>query len=477
MEMENNKKGIPVVFGTDQKYVLQVFVVIRSILMHSSEYFHFFVLTFDNIEDEVKKYTNILNGEYNNFIVSVRMVDKRLLEKAKICNQHLSIATYFRLLIPELIPEFEKCIYLDCDLIVYGDLKELYDIELENNYLAGARDCHIIQDSLWEKEHQLVLGIPSRERYVNAGVLVMNLKKIREDKLVACFLEQMKKDNWYEDQDVLNYCCYPYIKVISLKYNLFHFYLGKNMVFLQDCPYKKEEIDFDYEKPFIVHMGGRNKPWNSFAVKKSKEWWENAEIFKESYEYVTYWQRCCDEKKVDQTSNMIDRAKHSNYIVVWGYTSNGKRLCDILLEYNLSKQITIVDNNSSVWGEEYKGINVKSFDDVLKESRNVLWLISCQVSYKEVERQLIDNGISESNIIRYVNYYDDILHLLSIDKHYYINEIDKIANMEYVKMIPDRNERVEYIKNIITKPTMKRKDYKYLSEKYNLKYWLETLNY
>lgn len=74
------------------------------------------------------------------------MIDPTCFEKAQICNTHLSKAAYFRLLIPELIREYDKCIYLDCDIIVHGDLKELYEIELGNNYLAGVKDCHIIAD-------------------------------------------------------------------------------------------------------------------------------------------------------------------------------------------------------------------------------------------------------------------------------------------------------------------------------------------
>ena len=209
----NNNKKIPVVWGIDKKYILQAFVVMRSVLMNSKQQYHFFILTADNIEDEIKDYTKILKEEFDNFEISVRKVNIGYFSEAQIHNAHLSKAAYFRILISDLVPEYDKCIYLDCDLIVYGDLKELYDIELDDNYLAGVRDCHIMEDTLREVQHQKILGIPSRDRYVNSGVLVMNLEKIRKDKLVSCFFEQLKRENWYEDQDVLNLCCYPLIKI------------------------------------------------------------------------------------------------------------------------------------------------------------------------------------------------------------------------------------------------------------------------
>ena len=139
-----DKSSIPVVWGLDEKYVLQAFVVMRSILINSKENYHFFILTADNIEDKVKEFTDILKKEYYNFEISVRKVVIEYFANAQVYNKHLSKAAYFRLLISDLIPEYDKCIYLDCDLIVYGDLKKLYEIELGDDYLAGVKDCHII---------------------------------------------------------------------------------------------------------------------------------------------------------------------------------------------------------------------------------------------------------------------------------------------------------------------------------------------
>ena len=248
-----DKNGIPVVWGLDEKYVLPAFVVMHSILVHSNKKYHFYILTADNILEQVEEYSDLLRKKYGNFDISIKTVDEDLFEGAEIHNQHLSVAAYFRLLIPELITEHEKCIYLDCDILVNGDLSELFEIDLEDNYLAGVKDCHIIEDTPREREHQKVLGIPSRNKYINSGVMLLNLGKMREDILVKEFLYQMNRENWFEDQDVLNYCCYPYIKILPLKYNLFHFYYGKSIKFLYHLDYEKQ--DFEFSEPFIIHMG------------------------------------------------------------------------------------------------------------------------------------------------------------------------------------------------------------------------------
>ena len=161
---------IPVVWGLDKKYVLQAFVVMHSILRNSEQNYHFFILTADEIKDDIEKFKHILRRQYSNFELSEKIVDIRRFADARIYNGHLSKASYFRLLIPEVIWEYDKCIYLDCDY-----------------YLAGVKDCHVIEDTLFESEHQQILGIPSRDKYINAGVMVMNLDIMRKNKLVKCF--------------------------------------------------------------------------------------------------------------------------------------------------------------------------------------------------------------------------------------------------------------------------------------------------
>lgn len=471
------KQVIPVVWGIDKKYVFQPFVVMHSILRHSKENYHFFILTADDVQKNVDELTRILKREYDNFELSVKLVETNCFIEAQIHNQHLSKAAYFRLLIPEIIQEYDKCIYLDCDLIVHGDLKELYEIQLGDNYLAGVKDCHIIADTPREIQHQHILGIPARDKYINSGVLVMGLKKLRQDRIVSYFLEQMKRENWYEDQDVLNVCCYPFIKVLSLKYNLFHFYVGANIDRLFDLPYEKRDFDFDHDKPYILHMGGAYKPWDGFKVKGYIEWRQLAEVFSESKIYQYYHDKWYEAERKDKILDLIDRAKKSRHVMIWGYSDNGRNLCGFLLEYQLCNIEAIVDNKESVWGETYRGIPVKGFHSIDRRNDDTLWLISCRISYPEVIRQLKDNGIDEKNIIRFNDLLTDPLYLLSLHESAYNDMIYRMANREYVRRFPNRDEREQYISNIVNNPLIYAEEYAYLAEKYDFQYWIQTWQY
>lgn len=469
-----NEQSIPVVWGLDKKYVLQAFVVMRSILLHSTEQYRFFILTTDCIDEEVREFTAVLEKEYDNFRISVKTIDSMWLEGARIYNNYLSVAAYFRLLIPEFVREYDKCIYLDCDLIVHEDLKELYEVELENNYLAGVKDCHIIVDTPYEKEHQRIIGLPARDKYVNSGVLVMNLKKMRQDRMVSSFMVQLKKENWYEDQDVLNVCCYPFIKVIPLKYNLFHLYLGDAIKHLYGLPYDKQDFAFDHDVPFILHTTAIYKAWDDLSTKGADEWWQIAEVFSASESYQFYWQRCHKKIMKDKLPDVIRRAKESSHIAIWGYSKYGKCLYDILSEYQLDNVEYLVDNNELVWGQTYRGIPVTGFDFIDREANSILWIISCQISYEEVMKQLKRNGVNENNMIRYEELFMTRSYLLSRSERAYNSMVAGIAEREYICKFPDMNDRKQYIKDIMNHPLRYDAEYAYLAEKYNFSYWFET---
>ncbi len=463
---------IPVVWGLDSKYVLQAFVVMRAILENSSQEYKFFLLTADNIKNKVKEYTSVLQKKYSHFEVFVRKIDASIFSNARIYNKHLSKAAYFRLLISEIIMEYDKCIYLDCDLIVYGDLKEVFEIELEDNYLAGIKDCHIAEDTPYQHEHQKIIGLPSRDKYVNSGVLLLNLKKIRKNHLINSFMKQLEKENWYEDQDVLNRCCYPFIKLLPLKYNLFHFYLGKNIKHLYKLPYSEEDFDFDH--PFILHMGSIYKPWNSYAIKGSSEWWQLAEIFHECQEYQYCKQKCQEEASHNEIQELIRKAEKSRQVVIWGYTSNGKQLCDIFLEYQLNNITAIADNNENLWGIEYHGIPVQGLSSIKDKMDDILWIITCRKAYEEVARQLKSCGIKDADMFHYVNRHEERMYLLSLQESAYEKEIGYIADIEYVSQIPDADKRKQYINRIIKYPDEYSEEYEYLSKKYLFQYWIGT---
>ena len=213
---------IPIVFATDKNYLFYTCVAITSLAEHAAKdtTYSIFILM-DEETQEAVNWIERLNQTYQKIWVEKVLVDTKALVNATICNNHVTKATFYRLLLDHMLLE-EKCIYLDSDIIVTEDLTELYQIELGENYLAGCRDIWIDRMSTEQRENRrLKIGILSMDSYINAGVLVMNLKKIRDDQVQTKFLSHLEKKYPYEDQDILNVCCYGKILRIPQKWNLF----------------------------------------------------------------------------------------------------------------------------------------------------------------------------------------------------------------------------------------------------------------
>ena len=199
---------IQVAFGLYDKtgnYTLFVGTVIQSVLENtmSKVCFHIFhdhTLTKTNKEKLIQTV-----GEFGSYI-QFHEVNPELFEVKNKSMKRYTIGSLFRLLMPKVLSGLDKLIYLDADLLVHRDIKELWDIDISGYYLAAVKDAGykeyaIIPDFIMEQEGLV-------DRYFNSGVLLMNLDKIREYgdllELVVKFLDKYPNSSM-PDQDALNY--------------------------------------------------------------------------------------------------------------------------------------------------------------------------------------------------------------------------------------------------------------------------------
>ncbi|WWR15391.1 glycosyltransferase family 8 protein [Lachnospiraceae bacterium JLR.KK008] len=461
---------ISVAWGIDKNYILQAFVVMKSILMHSGSDYDFHILSGDEIGDEIKAFEKILKMKHHNFSVTFHRISAEIFSEAHITNSHLSLAAYNRLLIPEILTECKRCIYLDCDIIVNGDLRELYDYKIDDNYVAGVRDNNLIVMNEGRQKHMDSLGLPSMNTYINSGVLVMNLDRLRKDNIVQRFLLQSQKDNLFEDQDVINVCCYGSIGILPLKYNLFHFYSGRKIKTLFDRDYQESDFDFDWNRPFILHMGGHFKPWISMRFIGAEEWWSYADDFSESKLYRQY-KDSLDNNKITKKMNVKSLPiKMCGYqrAFIWGYTKLGKEMCDFLGRAGLTVD-AILDNNHDLSGKNYKGIDVILPLDVKDQMREACILVAVikSVNKRQVTEELRQYGVKDEQIVLANEYKKDILYYMSVDSRYYKEVLEDIMYYEQGEA-PDSD-----IFEVVKSPNLYPILYYNLYKKYYFREWLE----
>jgi len=289
---------IPVIFAIDNDYVKPLSAVIISILKNSSKntQFEFNVLSSclsednKNILSSLKKFNKNISF---NFINMREYTENLKLEKYMSRRKdytYISVETYYRFYISELFPQHDKVLYLDADILVLEDIKELYDEDISEYYAGVVQDT--VLEIYIEKPDEKTCTEPKRDfptyfreklkkknlKYFNAGVLLFNLKKMREDNVAQKLWEFAEKESplEYQDQDILNAVLEEKVKYVDYKWDV-----------LKDLKWfakqvrdekKKKYLLKTYKHPGIFHYVGDNKPWilhdSSYNYGFIEKWWK-----------------------------------------------------------------------------------------------------------------------------------------------------------------------------------------------------------
>lgn len=214
------------------------------------------VLTSDIGEENKKKFEE-LASKYNQ-VINVVYVNPDLFKEAplKLGNASLTKEAYFRLLLPEILPDTKKVIYLDCDLIVRADLNELWETNVEGCAFACVKDR---KDNI--KERVKALGYNQQDSYYNSGVTLMNLEFLRESgfsEKAFSFISSKRHLMKYLDQCVVNAICHGYIKELSVKWNMMVPFFMKRPPVVEE---QRENLEKYISNPYIIHYTTEYKPW------------------------------------------------------------------------------------------------------------------------------------------------------------------------------------------------------------------------
>lgn len=231
---------INICLACDDKYARHAGVVIASILKNANENDNivFHVLDGGIKEENKHALTTLSNIKFCE--VKFLPIDDKLFDDYKKVKTHkyVSLATYYRLKLPSLLPTIKKVIYFDCDFVVNTSLNEIYNTDLEGFAIAGILDI--------KKKMQKV-----NPTYVNAGMLIFDIEKMKELELEQKFLK-WTQENLCQitcgDQEIINEVCKGQIKILDDEWNV------QSSNFINRSSYTK--------KPKGIHFTSKRKPWN-----------------------------------------------------------------------------------------------------------------------------------------------------------------------------------------------------------------------
>lgn len=240
---------LEIVTGVSRNFFNPLSVMLTSLVYNNlNNIIVFNILHDDFIEEDILKFESLF-AKYQNLEIKFHYVSDELVKDLPLL-QHFKISTYFRILAPSIFKEKDKLLYLDADIIVDGDILELWNTDITAYILAAVRE-----ESITALDKRLKM--PKNYKYFNAGIVLLNAKKIRAEhkfEEVIKYLKDYRDEILYLDQDALNAVLFDEWLEIDEKWNYHNTFVLKRGM-------KSENVSID--EPVIIHYTGPLKPWHA----------------------------------------------------------------------------------------------------------------------------------------------------------------------------------------------------------------------
>lgn len=297
---------IPILFTFDQSLEMPAGVCMTSLLLHADKdtFYDIFVLHGPDCDFSRSK-LNELPRLFGNCRLTFRKVVGEFVGGYEI--RGIPETAYYRLISPELIPEYDKILYSDVDVIIREDLGRFYELDLGHNYFAGVDNCSVLRPGV-QKYLAESLHLDYHKGYYYSGNLVINSALIRNDGKMAEFRELGKNSYEQQDMDIMNIACNGRFLQLGPSYCLTNYLynLIVNRRSDMEAIFGAEELDHALRSG-IVHYNG-TKPWND-ACLNMDIWWSyyRRSIFFDERFCRNFWHN--QTYKLEKMS-LVKRIKH-----------------------------------------------------------------------------------------------------------------------------------------------------------------------
>ena len=272
MSLTTGKQEIPIFFAIDDNYAPFFAVALTSLLDNASKnyFYKIYVLT----TSLRKEYADRLRLVVDDLAVDNATIDfvsmKDEMEKSSgsfHLRHYYSRETYCRIFIPRVFKQYDKVLYLDSDIVVTGDIAELYNTDLGDNLVAAASEEVMVDYDVYGTYVEKTLGV-WRYDYFSAGVLLINAKLYRKENIETKFIDLLNSFTFRvtQDEDYLNVLCKGRVQPVSLGWN--------------KSAYKNPH--FDDKDLKLIHYKINWKPWHYDNILYEDYFWKYA---KETFLY------------------------------------------------------------------------------------------------------------------------------------------------------------------------------------------------
>lgn len=281
--------GVPIVLSANNRFAPYLDVMIRSVIANALEKRNYdIIILYNDISEKNRNMIQSAAESFPNIAIRFIRVSEYFDSSKLFVDQHLSVETYYRLIIPDIMPDYHKILYLDCDMVADRDVAELFDMDLGGNIIGAVKDIDVagqikrnIND--WSSYAAKTLGLECVFDYFQAGALILNLDKLRKtassEKMIRMALEHSYRCH---DQDILNMVCKNQVTYIPQQWNVLMNWRepGRSrMQILQAAPRALfEEYTAARRQPYLIHFAGYQKPWDVVDCDFAEYFWKYAKL-------------------------------------------------------------------------------------------------------------------------------------------------------------------------------------------------------
>lgn len=286
-------REIPVFFTIDNAYAPFLAVALTSAIENSSDgnNYRAIILHEGVSKENMSKIKALAKPNFKIDFIEMKSGLEAITDRMsnRLRCDYFTLTIYFRLFIPRMFPEYDKGIYIDSDVVIPHDLAELYNTDIGDNFIGACNDMSIVDTPPLVSYVENAVGVKMSE-YINSGVLLMNLKKLREYELDKRFLELLNEyhfDCIAPDQDYLNAMCNGKIYYLDTAWDAM-----------------PNEAKPENPNPCIIHYNLFSKPWCYDGVQYGEQFWNYAAKSGYLDEVKAYKAAYSDEQKASDSRCM-----------------------------------------------------------------------------------------------------------------------------------------------------------------------------
>lgn len=291
-QMFTDKNSVHLAFVADDSFVDFLGISIHSIVLNADKGndYDIIVITTSMSDKHIADVLSV-TADASNFSVRVAFVNELVEEQHFVVSKDYNQFTYYRLLLPDILEDFSKILYLDADLIVNCDIAKLYNVPFEGKLLVGTYDTQV---AAWQnydsgmRPYFRSLGLGRSGEYVQAGVLLFDVKNMVKEIDFNDLIQKAKTEKYIlNDQDLINIFFKDKIKIVHLGWNV----LNRDAVALRGCldnltAAQKKEYEESIKNPYIIHFAERSFPCFKIGGRFDALYWKYAKntVFSERLE-------------------------------------------------------------------------------------------------------------------------------------------------------------------------------------------------